>query len=153
MADKAESEEKDVGGRPTRCSLELANKLGSLVVGGASIIAACGSTGISPTCLSKWKKRTDEPYVGFISTLKVYFSAAVADAEAKVYGGAKGWQASARWLESMQRDRWCRTERREVEVKSYIEVSFPDRAGREAAKETAEQVGELLSEPDDSLES
>ena len=43
-------------------------------------------------------------------------------------------------------------DRHEVAVKGHlgVEISFPDRAGREAAKETAKQVGELLSEPDDS---
>ena len=31
-----------------------------------------------------------------------------------------------------------------------LDISFPDRPGREAAKDTARQVGEMLSEPDDS---
>ena len=152
MADETEPKEKNVGGRPTRCSLELAEKIGALVVDGASIVAACQVVGIGTDLLSDWKKRPDEPYKGFTSTLRAYFAAAVADAEIKVYKGAKGWQASARWLESMQRDRWCRTERREVDLKTStsIHISFPDRPGHEAAKETARQVGDMLSEPDDS---
>ena len=107
---KAPAEEKNKGGRPTRCTLELAEEIGSRVANGASIQAACGAV--------------DEPYKGFTRILKRHLADAVAKAEVKVYGGKAGWQASARWLESIQRDRWCRMERQEINVKGTVDLTM-----------------------------
>ena len=121
---KVPAENKNKGGRPTRCTLELAEEIGSRVANGASIQAACGAVGIGSDLLSDWRKRDDEPYKGFTRILKRHLADAVAKAEVKVYGGKAGWQASARWLESIQRDRWCRMERQEINVKGTVDLTM-----------------------------
>jgi len=143
--------EKNVGGRPTRCSVALAEKVGGRVVKGENVTAACRAEGITPQRLSDWRKRTDEPYRGFTDTLDRLFAEAVGKAERNVYSGGKGWQASVRWLESMRRDRWQRSERREVKDDRAAKITIPfpdrlDRPGREAAKETMDLVDKMLSD-------
>jgi len=145
MADQEEAAEKDVGGRPTRCSVALAEKVGGRVVKGESVTAACRAEGITPQRLSEWRKRSDEPYGGFTDTLDRLFAEAVGKAERNVYSGGKGWQASVRWLESMRRDRWQRSERREVsDDRGKVKCMFPDRPGREAAMEDAKRIDAVL---------
>jgi len=117
MPDEPEAEAKHAGGRPTICTVALAEEIGERVVKGASILAACHAAGIAPQRLSDWAKKATEgkePYTEFTDTLKRCLAEAVALAEMKIWCGGDGWQASARWLESMQRERWCRMERREV---------------------------------------
>jgi len=117
MADEPKAEAKHAGGRPTICDVALAEEIGERVVKGASIRAACHAAGIGPQRLSDWAKKAaegKEPYTEFTDTLKRCLAEAVVLAEMKIWCGGDGWQASARWLESMQRERWYRMERREV---------------------------------------
>jgi len=118
MADEPKAEAKHAGGRPTICDVALAEEIGERVVKGASIRAACHAAGIGPQRLSDWAKKAaegKEPYTEFTDTLKRCLAEAVVLAEMKIWCGGDGWQASARWLESMQRERWYRMERRAVE--------------------------------------
>ena len=53
---------------------------------------------------------------------------AIANAEQRVYSGESGWQAAAKWLESIYPEQWRRTQRREISSQEDIRIAWPDLA-------------------------
>jgi hypothetical protein len=99
-------------GRPTKCTAALVARLCKAIREGSSLESACGVVGITSRRLRKWRELARQkvsPYTEFRPALKKAIAAAVGSAEAKVYAGKRGWQSSARWLESMYPKRWLRT--------------------------------------------
>jgi len=104
-------------GPKTLCTPKMVRALSAEIKRGASIKAACGAAGIDSKSLRDWRANAEkgiEPYASIFPPLKKALSAAVGQAEMRVYAGKMGWQASARWLESISPNPWRRTDRREV---------------------------------------
>ena len=103
-------------GRPgpeTLCTEKVCRSLATEIKKGSSIKAACGARGIEPKSLRDWRAKAEqgvEPYASIFPPLKKALASAMSRAEQRVYAGRKGWQSSARWLESMKPKPWRRTE-------------------------------------------
>ena len=130
---------------------ELAEAIGEKVIAGWSLAAAAEAMGVNRTAIYNWlDKGTDgrEPYAAFADTLKRALAEARGKAEENIYRRVDQWQASARWLESMDPKTWRRTERREVTQTSDIRVAWPDLAPEtpDALKRRCASIDEALAE-------
>lgn len=137
---------RNKGGRPTKCTLELAEAIGAMVVRGASIKHAAEAQGVPRSLVYDWMEKgkapDNEPYTGFSDTLRQLLAQAQAEAEIRVYEGRKGWRGAVRWLEAKDPDTWRRTERRDLSHRmtgADITIPFPDivKPGIEGAKAAA----------------
>ena len=130
---------------------ELAAAIGEKVIAGWSLAAAAEALGVNRTAIYDWlDKGTDgrEPYATFANNLKRALAEARGRAEENIYRRVDQWQASARWLESMDPKTWRRTERREVAQATDIRVAWPDlcQATPEALKRRCSAIDEALAE-------
>jgi len=103
--------------RRLKCSAKLVAEIGRKIVAGASMKSAAGSVGIDYSTLKRWQaweREGKEPFAALCAPLKKARAEAIMKAEQRVYAGKMGWQAAARWLESISPNPWRRTERREV---------------------------------------
>ena len=130
---------------------KLAEALGKKVMRGWSIASAAESLGVHRTTIYQWLDKGEgpqatKPYKGFADTLKKALGGARGLAEENIFGRVDNWQASARWLESIDPKTWRRTERREVAQTTDIRVSWPDLAkvGPGMAERRAAAVDEAL---------
>jgi len=136
-------------GPKTLCTPAMVRQLAGNIERGMSLEAACGAEGISDGTLRHWRAKAEEgvePYASILAPLKRSMAGAVGQAETRVFAGRMGWQASARWLESMKPDIWRRTERREVNETRDIRVYWADLAkpGKSMAEKRAAAVDEAL---------
>ena len=71
---------------------------------------------------------------------------AIGNAEQRVYEGKTGWQAAARWLESIYPKQWRRTQRREISSQADVWIAWPDlaKSGPGMAARRAAAVDEAL---------
>jgi len=102
--------------RRMKCTPEIVAAICRHVLGGASMRSAAGSVGIDYSTLKRWQaweREGKEPFAALCAPLKKARSEAIVKAEQRVYEGKMGWQAAARWLESISPNPWRRTERRE----------------------------------------
>jgi len=100
-------------GPKTLCTPAMVRLLAKGIQAGASLEAACGAAGIDAKSLRDWRENAEkgiEPYASILPPLKKAMACAVGQAETRVFAGKMGWQASARWLESMKPAVWRRTE-------------------------------------------
>lgn len=128
---------------------ELAAAIGEKVIAGWSLAAAAEALGVNRTAIYDWlNKGTDgrEPYATFAVNLKRALAEARGKAEENIYRRVDQWQASARWLESMDPKTWRRTERREVTQATDIRIAWPDLSAR-----TQEALGWRVTAIDEAL--
>jgi len=100
-----------------KCSAELVAEISREIVAGASMRSAAGSVGIDYSTLKRWQaweREGREPFAALCAPLKKARAEAIGKAEQRLYAGKVGWQASARWLESMDPKQWRRSERQEL---------------------------------------
>jgi len=142
---------RNKGGRPTRCTPELAEALGAMVVRGASIKHAAEAQGVPRSLVYDWMEKgkapDNEPYTGFSDTLRRLLAQAQAEAEIRVYEGRKGWRGAVRWLEAKDPDTWRRTERRDMchrMTGADITIPFTE-PGREAADAACKALEDALA--------
>jgi len=117
--------------RRLKCTPEIVAAICRHVLAGASMRSAAGSVGITYTTLKRWQawqREGKEPYASLCAPLKRARAEAIVNAERRVYEGKAGWQASARWLESIEPRTWRRTERREIAQATDIRIRWPDLA-------------------------
>ena len=139
-------------GRPTICNPEIVAEICRHVLNGVSMKTAAGSVGIDYSTLKRWRawqREGKEPFAALCAPLKVAVAQARGKAEGRVYAGKAGWQASARWLESMDANLWRRTERREITQTTDIRVAWPDlaKATPEALARRSAAIDEALKKP------
>ena len=128
---------------------ELATAIGEKVIAGWSLAAAAEALGVNRTAIYDWLdkgKDGREPYATFADNLKKALAEARGKAEENIYRRVEQWQASARWLESMDPQTWRRTERREVSQTNDVRVAWPDlaKSGPGMAERRAAAVDEAL---------
>ena len=72
---------------------------------------------------------------------------AIGNAEQRAYSGESGWQAAARWLESIYPEQWQRSRRREISSQVDVRIAWPDlaRPGQAAALRRREAVEKALA--------
>ena len=136
-------------GPKARCKPELVLAIAAEIEQGASIEAACGAVGIAKSTLGTWRRKADEgvePYVAILTPLKRALHVAVLTAARQVYAGRTGWQASARWLESMKPDPWRRTEGRELAGAEGKPIEVDIHLGEKLMREAIE-AGKLPGVP------
>lgn len=145
-------------GRPkasgTTCDVEIAGTLADRLIRGASLKSACEAEGLPRGTVDGWMRKGEdgetEPYATFRVILKTALGEAKCLAEQRVYDGKGAWQAAARWLESLDRDQWQRSERREVEHSGRIEIPFPE-PGAASARQCREAADQALEAADQAL--
>lgn len=136
----------------TKCTPEIVAEIARRVVAGASLKSAAGSVEIDYSTLKRWRvwqREGKEPFATVCAPLKRALAEARGKAEENIYGRVANWQASARWLESMDAKQWRRTERQIVEQTSDIRVAWPDLSPEtpDALKRRCASIDEALRKP------
>ncbi len=94
-----------------KCTPKLMAEISRHLLAGASMKSTAGSVGIDYSTLKRWlawEREGKEPFATLCAPLKKARYRAIASAEQRIYEGKTGWQAAARWLESIDPEQWRR---------------------------------------------
>jgi hypothetical protein len=100
-----------------KCSTELMAEISRHLLAGASMKSTARSVGIDYSTLKRWlawEGEGKEPFATLCAPLKKARYEAIGNAEQAGYEGKHGWQAKARWLESIYPEQWQRSRRTET---------------------------------------
>jgi hypothetical protein len=144
-----------MGGRPTKLTVDVADRVVELLLAGALLDATAGAVGVSKGTIYAWLERgdrerddfdakADASHCEFRERVEQARAAAEEDAVRAVMAAAKGgdWRAAAWYLERAAPDRWAGPRRSAISTRDPgAPASAPETGGRPQLRVVNDQVG------------